>query len=128
MSLLSITTLKLGVKTFRGAKKISNEEVYQKDGNPCKADVVEGDGALEGVVALRLALGVVLVPVDAGAVGGLVITPGQSRCVAQELAVLVGRYVSAQVHAVVLRLGTDVIAILFLVRVVGRQGSATQHT
>ena len=39
--------------------------VYQEDGDPSKSDVVEGDGALERVLLAGLAVGVVLVPVDA---------------------------------------------------------------
>ena len=37
----------------------------QENGDPGQADVVKGDGAVEGVGGARGALGVVLVPVDA---------------------------------------------------------------
>lgn len=41
--------------------------------NPGVADVIKVDGALEGVVLPSRAVGVVLVPVDAGCVGGVVV-------------------------------------------------------
>lgn len=97
----------------------------QEDGNPGEADVVKRDGALEGVVPLGLALGVVLVPVDAGLVCGDVVAPGESRGVADEFPVLGWRQVPAAVHPVVLGLGADVVPVLLLVGVVRRQRPAT---
>ena len=46
---------------------------HLEDGDPGIADVVEVDGALERVVLPRRAVGVVLVPVDAGGVAGAVV-------------------------------------------------------
>lgn len=44
------------------------QRFYLKDGNPGVEDVVEVDGSLEGVDHAIRAVGVVLVPVDAGGV------------------------------------------------------------
>lgn len=46
---------------------------HLEDGDPGVADVVEVDGTLKGVVLPCGAVGVVLVPVDAGGVAGAVV-------------------------------------------------------
>lgn len=46
---------------------------HLEDGNPGIADVVEVDGAFEGVVLACRAVGIVLVPVDTGGIAGTVI-------------------------------------------------------
>lgn len=81
---------------------------HLEDGDPGIADVVEVDGALEGVVLPRGAVGVVLVPVDTGGVAGAVVglvvqatgwptAPLPSK----------GGHTPAGPHAVLPRLGAD---------------------
>ena len=47
------------------SKGLLREAAYKEDGDPCQTDVVERDGAAEGVHVTGLALCVVLIPVDA---------------------------------------------------------------
>lgn len=102
---------------------------YKEDGYPCQANVVEGDSSLEGVVGRRLALGVILVPVDTGLLCRRVSRARDGTIVANHVSDLVVRQVGTLVHAVVLRLRADVIPVLLHVSVIGRQRSAnTSHS
>lgn len=80
---------------------------------------------MEGVVGRGQALGVVLVPVDAGHVGGLVGTVGKGAAVAHHPRVEgeLGQ-IPAEVHARVLGRGADVVPLLVDVVVVLRHGPA----
>lgn len=101
---------------------------YLKDGNPGEEDVVEVDGALEGVDRAVRAVGVVLVPVDACGVVGDV---GVHVQVALHSSFLIQRgYRVAHPHAIVFRLRADegVLVVVFSVvvfireRALGRRG------
>lgn len=94
---------------------------HKENGDPSKPYIVKGDCTLKRIVALALALGVVLVPVDAAAVGRVVVAEWQRRSVTLNAIVPIWRQLRAQVHSIVLRLGADVVAVLLQVAVVGRQ-------
>lgn len=74
---------------------------------------------------MGLALCVVLVPVDTDLVRRDVVAPLEGGGVAHEVTVFGGWEVSATVHPVVLGFGTDVVPVLFLVRVIRRQRPGT---
>lgn len=57
------------ISTFFHYFRVDHSDYCLEDGDPSEADVIEGDGTLEGVAADRLALPVVLVPVDARSSG-----------------------------------------------------------
>lgn len=81
---------------------------HLEDGDPGIADVVEVDGALEGVVLPRGAVGVVLVPVDTGGVAGAVVgLVVQATGWATAPLPSKGRHTPAGAHAVLPRLGAD---------------------
>ena len=92
---------------------------HLEDGNPGIADVVEVDGALEGVVLPCGAVGVVLVPVDAsgvaGAVVGLVVQAAGGA--AATLPAQRG-HTPARAHAVLPRLGADEGVLVLILRLV----------
>lgn len=82
-----------------------NKLRYLKDGDPGVEDVVEVDGSLEGVQHTIRAVGVVLVPVDAG---GVVSDVGVHVQVALQSSFLIqlGHRVAVP-HAVIFRLRAD---------------------
>lgn len=48
--------------------RTSNESAHKKYGDPGETDVIEWNCSLEWIVALALALGVVVVPINAGVI------------------------------------------------------------
>lgn len=86
---------KIPIKTYKRRPK------NLKDGNPSKSNVVEGDGALEGVSA-RLAGEVEAVPVDTGAISPHALVGARGSCsVASDAFVHVVWDVSTTCHSVV---------------------------
>lgn len=105
------------------------KKTHEENGDPGQADVVEGDGPLEGVLLPRLAMGVVLIPVDAGiyAVAAVlarhdVENARSGALVAVPALELARREGAARVHAAVLGKGADVILVRLLNFVVAGQG------
>lgn len=96
----------------------------EEDGGPGHADVVEGDGILEGVLLARPTVRVVLVPVDAAGVIGLIgerRRPG--RLLALEVVEAAVGQVGAPVHAVVLVQAADPVLVAVLILVVRGNGA-----
>lgn len=96
---------------------------YLKDGDPGVEDVVEVDGSLEGIGLAVGAVGVVLVPVDAGGVVGDVgvhVQVALNASFFEEFG-----HGAAVPHAVVFGLGADegVLVIIFSVVVFMSQGA-----
>lgn len=93
---------------------------HLEDGNPGIADVVEVDGVLEGVALPGGAVGVVVIPVDAGGVVGAVVG-AVVKLALQPVLVQLGQGVAVP-HAVLPRLGADegVLIIILCVIVVAR--------
>ena len=52
---------------------VCTQRAHLKYCNPSVANVIEVDGSLEGVVLPGRAVGVILVPVDTGRVGGVIV-------------------------------------------------------
>ncbi len=106
---------------------------HQKDGDPGQADVVERNGALEGILLAGTTVRIVLVPVDARSVveEGRRQVPrhaGHSAIVAHVALVLhVGKR-RADVHAAVFGQRADVVLLRFLHLVVAGEGSATERS
>jgi hypothetical protein len=97
---------------------------YKKNGYPGETDVVERNRSLERVIWRRFALSIVLVPVDTGLSCGRAAGTSDSTVVAQHAPVFVRWQIGALVHAVVLRLGADVVSVLLHVGVVRGEWSA----
>ena len=83
--------------------------------NPGKSNVVKGDGSLERINSIGLAAGVILVPVDAGAVGGGVVAVHGGTAIAADPLILVKRQVVACPHATFTRRTADVFCFVGLV-------------
>jgi len=97
---------------------------YNEYGHPGQADVVERYGALERVLALRLALGVVIVPVDTRPVGK---GHGGRGIAYQSVVSSRGRQVETRMHPVVFVFRTNVILFLVVQRIVRRQHPERNH-
>ena len=99
---------------------------YQEDGHPREADVVEGDGPVEGIHLAGLAVGVVLVPVDA--LAG-VPQPRLDGAEAVDAVLGEGGQVGALVHARGVGRGADVLllAVDLLVEVRGHLVPGTER-
>lgn len=92
---------------------------HLEDGNPGIANVVEVDGALEGVVLPCGAVGVVLVPVDAGGVAGAVVGLIVQAAGGAAAALPAQRgHTPARAHAVLPRLGADEGVLVLVLRLV----------
>lgn len=97
---------------------------YNEYGYPSQADVVERYGALEWILALRLALCVVIVPVDTRPVG----KGHGGRSIANQCIVTTcGWQVETRVHSVVVVFRTYVILFLVVQRIVRRQHPETNY-
>lgn len=94
---------------------------YLKDGNPSVANVVEVNGSLKGVDGTARAVGVVLVPVDAGGVVSGVVGVHVQAALQATLFEQLGHR-AAVPHAVVSRLGADerVLVVVFRLVVIGQ--------
>lgn len=88
---------------------------HNEYGHPGQADVVERYGALERILSLRLALSVVIIPVDTRPVGK---GHGGRGIANQSIVSSRGRQVETRMHSVVVVFRTDVILFLVVQRIV----------
>jgi len=96
----------------------SSDITYKKNGYPSETYIVKRNCSLERVVWRSFALSVVLVPVDTGLVRRCVGGTRNGTVVTHHALFYVVRQVGALVHAVVFRLGADVVSVLLRIGVV----------
>jgi hypothetical protein len=101
-----------------------SDVTYKKNGYPSETYVVKRNCSLERVIWRSFALSVVLVPVDTGLVCRCVDGTRDGTVVTHHALIHVVRQIGALVHAVVFRLGADVISVLLRIDVVGCQWPA----
>lgn len=88
---------------------------YKKYGNPGETDVIERNCSLEWIVALALALGVVVVPINAGIIVDVRdVTVWHGGTVAHQVSYFERRQITAGVHPAVIGTRTNVILTLIL--------------
>lgn len=94
---------------------------YLKDGDPSIADVIKVDGSLEGVDQTSRAVGIILVPVDAGGVVSAVIRVNIQGALQPPLLIHLGNRATVP-HAVVsgLRADEGVLVVVFSVVVLSQ--------
>lgn len=107
-------------KNYFGIFK-SDHLYYLKDGDPSIADVIKVDGSLEGVDQTSRAVGIILVPVDAGGVVSAVIRVNIQGALQAPLLIQLGNRATVP-HAVVsgLRADEGVLVIVFSVVVLSQ--------
>jgi len=96
-----------------------SDVTYKKNGYPSETYIVKRNCSLERVVWRSFALRVVLVPVDTGLICRCVDGTRDGTVVTHHVLFYEVRQIGALVHAVVFRLGADVVSVFLREGVVG---------